>query len=195
MSRIEIPSRDAAPVDSQPILDSINKQLGVVPNFFRLVAISPAALAGMTTFSGALGKTLDVKTRERIAIATAQVNGCDYCLSAHTYVGLNLAKITPEEAALNRKGASGDPKADAAVRFARAVAQNRGKVSDADISAVKIAGFSEAQIIEIVAVVAENFLTNLINNVAETDIDFPVVRTADDPSAASAATARHGRSS
>lgn len=179
MSRLAIPSRDAAPTDSQPILDAVNKQLGVVPNLFRLVSISPAALAGMTSFSGALGKTLDVKTRERIAIATAQVNGCDYCLSAHTYLGLNLAKISPEEVALNRKGASGDPKADAAVRFATKVAQNRGKVSDADIGAVKLAGFSEAQIVEIVAVVAENFLTNLLNNVAETDIDFPVVRAAE----------------
>jgi uncharacterized peroxidase-related enzyme len=179
MSRITIPSRDAAPTGSQPILDAVDKQLGVVPNLFRLVSISPAALAGMTSLSACLSKTLDVQTRERIAIATAQVNGCDYCLSAHTYLGLNLAKIAPEEVALNRKGASGDPKADAAVRFAMKVAQNRGKVSDADISAVKLAGFSEAQVIEIVAVVAENFLTNLINNVAETTIDFPVVRTAE----------------
>jgi uncharacterized peroxidase-related enzyme len=179
MSRIAIPSREEAPTAAQPILDAVNKQLGVVPNLFRLASISPAALAGMTSLSGALGKTLDVKTRERIAIATAQVNGCDYCLSAHTYLGLNLAKISSEEVALNRKGASGDPKADAAVRFATKVAQNRGKVSDADISAVKLAGFSEAQIIEIVAVVAENFLTNLLNNVAETDIDFPVVRAAE----------------
>ncbi len=178
MCRIEIPSRDAAPAASQPILDAVNKQLGVVPNLFRLVSLSPAALAGMTGLGGALAKTLDVKTRERIAIATAEVNGCDYCLSAHTYLGLNLAKITPEEIALNRKGASGDAKADAAVRFAAKVAQVRGKVSDADIAAVKLAGFSEAQIVEIVAVVAENFLTNLMNNVAQTEIDFPVVHTA-----------------
>lgn len=178
MSRISVPSRDAAPSASQPILEAVNKQLGVVPNLFRLVAISPAALSGMTAFSGALGKTLDVKTRERIAIATAQVNGCDYCLSAHTYLGLNLAKISPEEIAANRKGTSTDPKADAAVRFASKVAQLRGKVSDADLAAVKLAGFTEAQVIEIVAVVAENFLTNLINNVVDTEIDFPVVHTA-----------------
>lgn len=132
----------------------------------------------MTGLSGALAKTLDVKTRERIAIATAQVNGCDYCLSAHSYLGLNLARMSSEEIALNRKGASGDPKADAAVRFATKVAQTRGKVSAEDIAAVKGAGFSEAQVVDIVSVVAENFLTNLINNVAETDIDFPVVLTA-----------------
>lgn len=179
MSRITIPTRDEAPAASKSVLDAVNAQLGVMPNLFRLVALSPPALAGMTSLSGALAKTLDVKTRERLAIATAQVNGCDYCLSAHTYLGLNLAKISPEEIALNRKGASGDPKADAAVRFGTKVAQTRGKVSDADIAAVKMAGFTEAQVIEIVAVVAENFLTNLINNVAETDIDFPVIRTAE----------------
>ena len=179
MSRLAIPARDAAPIASQPILDAVHKQLGVVPNVFRLAALSPAALAGLTGLNGALSKALDLKTRERIAIATAQVNGCDYCLSAHTYLGLNLAKISPQEIEMNRHGASADPKAAAAVQFAVKVAQLRGKVSDADLAAVKLAGFSEAQVVEIVAVVAENFLTNLLNNVAETDIDFPVVRTAD----------------
>jgi uncharacterized peroxidase-related enzyme len=179
MSRIAIPSREHAPSASQPILDAVNKQLGVVPNLFRLVALSPAALAGMTGLSGALTKALDVKTRERIALAVAQVNGCDYCLSAHTFLGLNLAKIGPDEIALNRKGASSDPKADAAVRFAAKVAQDRGRVSDADLAAVRAAGFTDAQIVEIVAVVVENVFTNFINLVADTDIDFPVVRAAE----------------
>ena len=179
MSRIAIPTRDAAPAASQPILDAVNAQLGVVPNLFRLVALSPAALTGLTSLSGALAKTLDVKTRERLAIAVAQVNGCDYCLSAHTYLGLNLAKLSPEEITRNRDGGSTDAKADAAVRFGVKVAQVRGKVSDADVAAVKQAGFTDAQVIEIIAVVAENFLTNLINNALGTDIDFPVVLTAE----------------
>jgi uncharacterized peroxidase-related enzyme len=179
MSRIAIPSRENAPAASQPILDAVHKQLGVVPNLFRLVALSPAALAGMTGLSGALTKALDVKTRERIALAVAQVNGCDYCLSAHTYLGLNLAKIGPEEIALNRKGGSSDPKADAAVRFAAKVVRDRGRVSDADLAAVRAAGFTDAQIIEIVAVVVENVFTNFINLVADTDIDFPVVHAAE----------------
>ena len=79
------------------------------------------------------------------------MNGCDYCLSAHTYLGLNLAKIGPEEIALNRKGASGDAKANAAVAFAAKVAQERGHVSRRDIAAVRDAGFTDAQIVEIVA--------------------------------------------
>jgi uncharacterized peroxidase-related enzyme len=179
MSRIAIPDRTDAPAASQQILDAVNAQLGVVPNLFRLAAVSPAAVTGLTALSGALSKTLDVKTRNRIAIAVAQVNGCDYCLSAHTYLGLNLARLAPEEIALNRRGSSTDPKAAAAVRFAAQVAETRGKVADADLAAVKAAGFTEAEIVEIVAVVAENVFTNLLNNVAQTDIDFPVFHTAE----------------
>ncbi len=179
MSRIAIPTREDAPAAAQPLLDAVGRQLGSVPNLFRLVALSPSALQGYLGLNGALTKALDVKTRERIALAVAQVNGCDYCLSAHTYLGLNLAKLSEAEVALNRAGGSSDPKADAAIHFAVKVTQARGKVSDADIAAVRSAGFSDAQIVEIVTVVAENMLTNFVNLVAETDIDFPVVRAAD----------------
>lgn len=175
ISRLAIPAREDAPAAAQPLLDAVEKQLGVVPNLFRLVATSPATLEGYLGLNAALGRTLDAKTRERIAIAVAQANGCDYCLSAHTYLGLNLAKIDEAEIALNRAGHSGDAKADAAIVFARQVLAARGKVSEADIAAVRLVGFSEAQVIEIVASVALNVLTNYINNVAETDIDFPVV--------------------
>ncbi|MEO7688905.1 MAG: carboxymuconolactone decarboxylase family protein [Sphingomonas sp.] len=175
MSRLTIPARQDAPAKSQPLLDAVEKQLGVVPNLFRLVGNSPAALEGYLGLNGALGRTLDAKTRERIALAIAQANGCDYCLSAHSYLGLNLAKIDETEIALNRAGHSGDAKADAAVVFARKVLDARGKVSDADIAEVRLAGFTEAQVIEITATVALNVLTNYINNVAETDIDFPVI--------------------
>lgn len=176
MSRIAIPTREAAPAASQPLLDAVNKQLGVVPNLHRLLALSPAALQGYLSLNGALTKALDVKTRERIALAVAETNGCDYCLSAHSYLGLNLAKIAAAEIALNRKGTSSDAKADAALRFAVIVAKTRGKVAETDIAAVRRAGFSDAQVIEIIALVAENVLTNFLNNVAATDIDFPVVR-------------------
>lgn len=176
MSRLPIPARDDVPEASKPILDAVHKQLGVVPNMFRLIALSPAALQGFTANNGALGKALDVKTRERIALAVAQANGCDYCLSAHTYLGLNLAKITPEEIALNRQGESGDAKADAAVKLAVKIVTERGRVDTADIQAVRAAGFSDGQIVEIVAVVAENIFTNMLNIVADTDIDFPVVK-------------------
>jgi len=179
MSRLPIPDLDAVPAASKPILDAVHKQLGVVPNMFRLVASSPAALEGFAGNNGALSRALDVKTRERIALAVAQINGCDYCLSAHTYLGLNLAKLTPEEVARNRRGQSGDAKADAAVGFAAKVVRERGQVADADIKTLREAGYSDGQIVEIVAIAAENVFTNLLNNIARTDIDFPVVSAAD----------------
>ena len=179
MSRLATPARDDVPEVSKPILDAVNKQLGVVPNMFRVIANSPAALQGYAANNSALTKALDVKTRERIALAVAQVNGCDYCLSAHNYLGLNLAKISPEEIALNRKGRSGDAKANAAVNFAVKVVRERGHITDADIKAVRDAGFSDGQIVEIVAVTVENIFTNLLNVVAETDIDFPIIRASD----------------
>jgi uncharacterized peroxidase-related enzyme len=178
MSRLAIPARDDVPAASKPILDAVHKQLGVVPAMFRLIATSPAALEGFVANNGALSKTLDVKTRERIALAVAQVNSCDYCLSAHSYLAWNLAKISPEEVALNRGGASGDPKADAAVRFAVKAVRERGHLRDIDIASVRAAGFSDSQIVEIIAVVAENIFTNMLNVVAQTDIDFPIVHAA-----------------
>jgi uncharacterized peroxidase-related enzyme len=176
MSRLTIPTLDDVPEASKPILNAVQKQLGVVPNMFRLIASSPAVLQGFTSNNSALGKTLDVKTRERIALAVAQVDGCDYCLSAHSYLGLNLAKILPQEITLNRRGESDDPKANAALQFATKVVRERGHVTDADIKAVRDAGFDNSQVVEIIAVVAENIFTNLLNEVAKTDIDFPVVR-------------------
>src|SRR5208283_568500 len=183
MSRLSIPARADAPEAAQPILDAVHRQLGAVPNMFRLFSTSPAALTGLTGLDAANAKTLDLKTRTGIALAVAQVNRCSYCLSAHTYIGLNLAKISSEEVRLNRQGKSGGTKVAAAVHFATKVAEARGQVGDDDLAAVRKAGYSDAQVVEIVSVIAQNFLTNLINNVAQTDIDFPVV-SADDLKAA-----------
>lgn len=167
---------DAAPAASRSLLEAVKKQLGVVPNIFRMVANSPAALEGYVGLLGALGKgALPAATHERIALAVAELNGCDYCLSAHTYLGKNVAKLDDAEMTANRSGASNDPKADVAVRFASKVLRQRGHVSDDDVRAVRAAGYTDAQIVEIVQHVALNTWTNYVNSVAKTEIDFPVV--------------------
>lgn len=177
MTRINTPaSVAAAPERARPLLEAVRKQLGVVPNLFRMVANSPAALEGYLGLSGALARgALPAPTRERIALAVAEYNGCDYCLSAHTYLGQHVAKLDDAEMAANRAGTSGDAKAAAAVGFALEVLRNRGHVSDAAIAAVRAAGHDDAQIVEIVQHVALNSWTNYINSVARTVIDFPVV--------------------
>lgn len=167
---------DDAPAASRPFLAAVQKQIGFVPNLFRTVASSPAALEGYLGLSAALAKgSLPAATRERIALAVAAINGCDYCLAAHSYIGANLAKLDSAEIAANRAGFSNDPKADAAVRFASKVARERGHVDDDALRLVKIAGYGEAEIIEIVLHVALNTWTNYLNTVAETVVDFPPV--------------------
>jgi uncharacterized peroxidase-related enzyme len=177
MSRIPTPATiEAAPAKSQALLQAVKAQLGSVPNLFRVVSHSPAALEGYLGMSGALGKgELDAATRERIALAVAEVNGCGYCLAAHTYIGRHMAKLSDAEIAANRDGGSADPKADAAVRFAVKVTRLRGHVSDADLGEVRAAGLNDAQIVEIVQHVALNTWTNYLNEVAATAIDFPAV--------------------
>lgn len=176
MTRIATPATIAdAPVAAQPLLEAVKKQIGSVPNLFRVVSNSPAALEGYLGLSGALAKgSLPAATRERIALAVAEINGCDYCLSAHSYLGKNVAKLDDAEILANRRGHSNDPKANAAVVFAAAVTKARGHVTDADVAAVRLAGYSDADIVEIVQHVALNSWTNYLNSVAGTVIDFPV---------------------
>jgi uncharacterized peroxidase-related enzyme len=178
MSRIPTPETiEAAPAKSQDVLNAVKAQLGVVPNMFRLLATSPTTLEGFVALNGAMGKgSLSAATRERLALAIAEINGCEYCLAAHTYLGQNLAKLTEAEVIANRKGGSTDAKADAAVRFAVKVAQARGQVSAQDVADVKAAGYSDAEIVEITVNVALNTLTNYVNSVFDTAIDFPAAK-------------------
>ncbi len=175
MSRINTPATVAdAPAAAQPLLNEVKQSLGSVPNLFRIVANSPAALEGYLRLNGALAKgALDAATRERIALAVAELNGCDYCLAAHSYVGKNVAKLSGAEIEANRRGGSTDAKADAAVKFAVEIVRQRGGVGEASIAAVRDAGFSDAEIVEIIAHVALNTLTNYVNEVLVTAVDFP----------------------
>lgn len=178
MSRLSIPAVADAPAASQPLLAAVHKKLGVVPNLMKLLGQSPAALEGYLSLSGALDKgVLNAKLRESLALAlaVAEFNGCDYCLAAHSYIGKNLVKLSDDEIAQARDGRAVDARTQAALRFAQRVAGERGRVQDADITALRAAGFSDAEMVEIVLHVALNVLTNYVNNVAHTDVDFPRV--------------------
>lgn len=176
MSRLSIPAVADAPAASQPLLAAVQKKLGAVPNLMKLLGQSPAALEGYLSLSGALDKgLLDAKLRESLALAVAEHNGCDYCLAAHSYIGKNLVKLSDDEIAQARAGRAVNARAQAALVFAQLVVSERGRVQDADIAALRAAGFSDAETVEIVLHVALNVLTNYVNNVAHTDVDFPRV--------------------
>lgn len=177
MSRIPTPQAiEHAPEKAQPLLNAVKAKLGKAPNLYLLTSNSPAALEGLLSLNGALGQgALDAATRERIALAIANVNGCDYCNSAHTFLAKNIAKLSDDEIARNRDGRSNDAKADAAVVLARKIALSRGEVTDADVDAARKAGLSDAELVEIVGHVALNTFTNYLNEVFKTPVDFPVV--------------------
>jgi uncharacterized peroxidase-related enzyme len=175
MSRIAIPARDDVPAECEEMLNTIAKQLRFVPNLFRTASISPNALTGMINFRTAMSGALDMQTLTRIALAVSQVNECQYCLSLHTYLGMNYGGLSPTEMALNRKGSSGNAKAKALVEFVQKVMRMRGKVAEEDLQSMRDAGYSDARIVEIVTASVYYLLTNLINNVFDTAVDFPKV--------------------
>lgn len=178
MSRIPTPaSIEAAPEASKALLEAVHALLGTVPNLFRITANSPKTLEGYLGLNSAISAgSLSAQTRERIALAVAEVNGCNYCLAAHHYLGSNLAKLSAGEIEAARRGTSEDEKAAAAVDFAVKVTNNRGKVSDDEVQKIRDAGYSDAEVVEIVGNVALNTLTNYINEVLKTEIDFPEVK-------------------
>jgi uncharacterized peroxidase-related enzyme len=161
---------------TKQIFEGLHKALGVVPNMTRAMANSPAALDAYVRFDAALAAgTLPRKTHEQIAIAVAEANACDYCLSAHTVLG-GLAGLTPDDLNLAHAGQAADAKTNAALQFALKIVKSRGRVAPADVQAVHAAGYTDGEVAEIVGAVALNIFTNYFNNVAGTDIDFPVVR-------------------
>jgi len=128
-------------------------------------AASPIAFNAWATFFGSLSKALDVKTRDSIGLAVSEVNGCNYCLTVHSFTAEHMAWLPADEIILAWKGHASDSKRDAAVQFARKVVETPGKVSDADLKAVRDAGYTDANVIEIVTLVAMFSLTNFFNNV------------------------------
>jgi len=173
MSRIPAIDPKTAEGPARELLDAVQSALGVTPNLFRVLAQSPKALEGfLGLYGAAAGFALDKATQERIALTVAQGNRCDYCLAAHTAIGRG-AGLSNDEMRLNRQGASGDAYAAAIVAFARAVNDKVGGVSDSDLGAARAAGLGNRELVEIIATVAINVFTNLLNKVAATDIDFP----------------------
>ncbi|RAZ84781.1 carboxymuconolactone decarboxylase family protein [Mesorhizobium hawassense] len=163
------------PAESKPTLDAFANNIGFTPNMMAAFAQSPIAFNSWAALLGSLSKALDVRTRDSIGLAVSEVNGCNYCLTVHSFTAEHMAKLSADDIILARKGHASDPKRDAAVQFARKVIETRGHVSDADLKAVREVGYTDANIIEIVALVAMYSLTNFFNNVFDHDKDFPAV--------------------
>jgi uncharacterized peroxidase-related enzyme len=164
--------------NTKELLDAVRQKFGMVPNITKLMANSPQVLEGYLGFSGALADgRLDPQLRERIAIAVATANGCDYCLSAHTSAG-KMVGLPQNELTAARQGQSAREKESTALRFATKIVRERGWVSDQDVASLREAGFDDGEIVEIIATTLLNIFTNYFNHVAEPEIDFPLVKAA-----------------
>ncbi|TCC49114.1 carboxymuconolactone decarboxylase family protein [Kribbella capetownensis] len=175
MSRLNTPAVNDVPAGARQILDKVGAQLGFVPNMFKTIASNPSALEAVTTLQATMSRVLDAKTRHSIALAVSQANDCSYCLAIHTYTSSTFGGMSSEDIDLARAGSSVDPKRAAAARFAQQVVDSNGQVSDADLAAVRGAGYTDSEILAIVTVAVQALLTNFINNVNQTDIDIPAL--------------------
>ncbi|MFO0837738.1 MAG: carboxymuconolactone decarboxylase family protein [Phycisphaerae bacterium] len=173
MPRIQAIDPKSATGAAKDLLDKVTQKFGKAPNMMRTMAQSPAVLQGYLALSAALdASSLTPRLREQIALAVAQTNHCEYCLAAHSTIG-KMVGLPETEIAAARRITSEDRKTEAALRFAQRIANQRGVVSDAEYDAVRAAGWTDAQIAEIVATVSLNELTNYFNIVAQTEVDFP----------------------
>jgi uncharacterized peroxidase-related enzyme len=177
MAKFPIPATiDAAPAASRTMLQTAAARFGRVPNMALLLSASPAALQGYLALLTALdGGVLSAETAERIALAVAEASGCCYGLSLHIHHARNTIGLDDAEITANRNGASNDPQAELAVRFAGKLARMQGAIGDDDLSALRAAGYGDAEIIEIVLHTGLNMLARIITRVCEPDVDFPLV--------------------
>lgn len=173
MARIAPVDRNNPPAAVAEQLSAIRAKLGKVPNALATLAQAPAALNAYLAVNQAIAAgTLSAKERERIALAVAEVNGCEYCLSAHSYSG-KFAGLPEDEILAARQGRSADPRAAAIVQLAQAIVAERGRVATAELDKARAAGLSDGEVLEVLANVVANILTNYTNNLSSTEIDFP----------------------
>jgi uncharacterized peroxidase-related enzyme len=176
MTRLKALNPDQASGKAKELFNNVHAKFGVVPNMMLTMGNSPAFLEGYLNLSGALsGGTLGAKTGALIALTVAEANQCNYCLSAHTYLGANLAKLDAEAIEAARLGKAKDAKTSAILKFTQTLLAKRGRTSEQDVAVIRAAGVTEGEVGEIVGHVALNILTNYFNNTANTEIDFPRV--------------------
>lgn len=176
MSRVQLINPSEAAGERKQVLEQIHGAFGATPAMFRAVANSTAALKSMWGSFGALGGgVIPAKLGEQIAVAVADRNACEYCLAAHTALG-RKAGASAQEMATAQAGESADPKTAAALRFALKLVNDRGQVNDADVQALRAAGFNDEEVVEILAHVALNLFTNYVNVAFAVPLDFPSVK-------------------
>lgn len=175
MARLKVVTPESAEGKTAETYDQVKEKMGKVVNILQGMGNSPAALNAYLAMKGALADgQLSPADREVIALVSAEVNGCNYCAAAHT-MAAKKAKLSDEDALAIRRGKANDEKHQALAEFTRQIIDSKGFVSDADLKAVRDAGYDDGQIAEVCAHIALNYYTNIFNHVHDTELDFPEV--------------------
>jgi AhpD family alkylhydroperoxidase len=149
---------------SKQLLERLEQRIGRIPPEVLVVANSTGALRGYLSFFGALRSAgLPARLSEQIALLVSQVNECEYGLARHEHEA-RLVGVSEADIAGARCGKSSSPKIEAGLAFAQALVASRGHVSEAEISRVREAGYTDGQIVEIVGHVALNTFINYLTN-------------------------------
>ena len=181
MARIEPIEPEHATGEALDLLQSVKRQLGEVPNVFKVMAISPPVLKGYLAVSRSLTEAgLDPALREQIAVAVAGINQCDYCASAHTSIGRRRG-VTRSELDLNLQARSADPKTESVFTLVKAILNRKGDLTDAELDNLRSVGFSDRELVELVIYIGVSAAANYLNKIAATEIDFPLVKTSAGP--------------
>ena len=174
-TRIETLDPNTTTGEAKQLFDAVQNKLGFIPNLIKVFGNSPATLKSYLSLGElASSGNFSNKFREQLALAIAEENSCNYCLSAHTAIG-KMNGLTEEQTEQSRQGVSADFKTQVGLQFAKVVTRNRGQVTNEDIQKVKEAGYPDGDILEIILNVVSNTLTNYVNHIAETEVDFPSV--------------------
>ncbi len=168
-----VPTKADVSANNQGIFDNLHKGLGFVPNLYAYFAKNETALGDYMALQNRKS-TLSNKEREVINLVTSQINGCRYCQSAHTVLG-KMNGFTEEQVLEIRKGSAGfESKLDALAKFTASAVENRGRATEESKEAFFAAGYSEANMIDVVIVIGDKIISNYLHNLTEFDIDFPV---------------------
>lgn len=171
MSTFTVPTKDQVSENHQVIFDNLQKALGFVPNLYATIAYSDNGLAKFLAYQNAK-TSLNNKEKEVVNLIVSEVNGCSYCLAAHTTIG-KMNGFSEEEILNIRSGNSSNPKFDALVKFAKAVTLLKGNVDEATLNAFYAAGYTNGNLVDVILQVSDKTAMNYLHNLTQVPIDFP----------------------
>lgn len=177
MRTFEVPTKENAPEGSKPIFENLEKQIGMVPNLYATIGYSSNALSNYLTYQANQAKgTFNAKEREAVFLAVSQVNECQYCLAAHTALG-KMNGFTEEETIELRNGTINNDRLRIITRLAANITKNRGRADEKLVEEFFAAGFDNAALIDLIALVADKIFANYVHNLTQIPVDFPAAKT------------------